>query len=85
VNIERLVTMANDIATYFAAEPDHAAAVEGVRDHLTKFWDPVMRRQLKAHVTAGGDGLSPLAREAVERVVVSRQADSGANDTDIAQ
>ena len=71
MNIERLVTMANDIANYFSAEPDHAMAVEGVRDHLTKFWDPVMRRQLKAHVTAGGDGLTPLAREAVERVVVA--------------
>ena len=71
MNIERLVTMANDIASYFAAEPDHAAAVEGIRDHLTKFWDPVMRRQLKAHVAVGGDGLTPLAREAVERVVVS--------------
>jgi formate dehydrogenase subunit delta len=71
MNIERLVAMANDISNYFAAEPDHAMAVEGIRDHLTKFWDPVMRRQLKAHVTAGGDGLTPLAREAVERVVVS--------------
>ena len=68
MNIERLVTMANDIASYFAAEPDHAAAVEGIRDHLTKFWDPVMRRQLKAHITAGGDGLQPLAREAVEHL-----------------
>jgi formate dehydrogenase subunit delta len=71
VNIERLVAMANDIANYFSAEPDHALAVEGVRDHLTKFWDPVMRRQLKAHMTTGGEGLTPLAREAVERVVVA--------------
>jgi formate dehydrogenase subunit delta len=74
VNIERLVAMANDIANYFAAEPDHALAVEGIRDHLTKFWDPVMRRQLKAHVTAGGDDLLPLAREAVERLAVPSSA-----------
>ncbi|MCW8808333.1 MAG: formate dehydrogenase subunit delta [Rhodanobacter sp.] len=65
MNIERLVTMANDIAAYFAVEPDHATAVEGVRDHLTRFWDPVMRRQLKAHLTGDGEGLNPLAREAV--------------------
>ena len=65
MNIERLVTMANDIATYFAVEPDHATAVHGVRDHLTHFWDPVMRRQLKAHVAQGGEDLLPLAREAV--------------------
>lgn len=68
MNIERLVTMANDIATYFSSEPDHAAAVEGIRDHLTRFWDPVMRRQIKTHATAGGNGLLPLAREAVDRL-----------------
>ncbi len=65
MRIERLVTMANDIATYFTAEPDHAAAVNGVRDHLTRFWDPAMRRQLKAHLGDGGEGLVPLAKEAV--------------------
>ena len=76
MNIERLVTMANDITNYFSAEPDHAVAVEGIRNHLTKFWDPVMRRQLKAHITAGGDGLLPLAREAVEHL------DAPSNATD---
>lgn len=70
MNIERLVTMANDIATYFTVEPDHAAAVEGVRDHLTKFWDPAMRRQLKTHLDQGGEGLIPLAREAVEKLML---------------
>ncbi len=65
MNIERLVTMANDIATYFTVEPDHAAAVHGVRDHIKRFWDPVMRRQLKAHLDDGGEGMLPLAKEAV--------------------
>lgn len=65
MNIERLVTMANDIATYFAVEPDHEAAVHGVRDHIKRFWDPVMRRQLKAHLQDGGEGMLPLAKEAV--------------------
>ncbi|MDQ6646312.1 MAG: formate dehydrogenase subunit delta [Pseudomonadota bacterium] len=66
MNIERLVTMANDIATYFAIEPNRAVAVEGIRDHLTRFWDPVMRRELKMHVVDGGAGLLPLAQEAVQ-------------------
>lgn len=65
MHIERLVIMVNDIATYFLVEPDHAAAVDGIRDHLTRFWDPVMRRQLKAFVDDGGEGLIPLAQEAV--------------------
>jgi formate dehydrogenase subunit delta len=65
MHIERLVIMVNDIATYFTVEPDHAAAVEGIRNHLTSFWDPVMRRQLKAFIDEGGEGLMPLAQEAV--------------------
>ena len=70
MHIERLVTMANDIADYFASEPDHAAAVAGVRDHLTRFWDPAMRRQLKDFVTDGGQGLLPLADAAVKQMSV---------------
>jgi len=66
MRIERLVTMANDIATFFAVEPDHAAAVNGVRDHVTRFWTLAMRRQLKAYADENGEGLLPLAREAVE-------------------
>jgi len=65
MRIERLITMANDIAIYFSVEPDHAIAVSGVRDHLKRFWDPAMRRQLKAYLAEGGEGLLPLAREAV--------------------
>jgi len=65
MRIERLITMANDIATFFAVEPDHAAAVSSVRDHLKRFWDPAMRRQLKNYLSEGGEGLLPLAREAI--------------------
>lgn len=66
MRIERLIAMANDIATYFTIEPDHNAAVAGVRDHLTRFWDPVMRREIKAYLDEDGKELLPLAREAVD-------------------
>ena len=65
MDVERLVAMANDIAAFFDAEADKAAAAEGVRFHLTRFWDPRMRREIIAHVDAGGAGLSPTARSAV--------------------
>ena len=68
MEIERLVKMANDIARFFEAEPDHAEAVSGVAGHLTRFWDPRMRREIAAHAAAGGAGLSPLALEAVGRL-----------------
>lgn len=70
MRIERLITMANDIATYFTVEPDHAAAVASVRDHLKRFWDPAMRRQLKTYLAEGGEGLLPLAQEAVRELDV---------------
>ena len=70
MNIERLVSMANDIATYFAVEPEHGTAVKGVREHLERFWDPSMRRQLKAHLDQGGAGLLPLTREAIAHLSV---------------
>jgi formate dehydrogenase subunit delta len=65
MNIDRLVSMANDIAAFFDSEPDQAAATEGVRVHISRFWDPRMRREIIAHVDAGGAGLTPTARSAV--------------------
>jgi formate dehydrogenase subunit delta len=65
MNAERLVEMANDIAAYFQVEPDRTTAVEGMAMHLQRFWDPRMRAQIVSHLRGGGDGLLPLAREAV--------------------
>jgi formate dehydrogenase subunit delta len=61
----RLVAMANDIAAFFDAEPDKAVAAESVRFHMTRFWDPRMRREIAAHLQDGGAGLSPTAKSAV--------------------
>ncbi len=66
MDIGRLVAMANDIAAFFDSEADKAVAAEGVRFHITRFWDPRMRREIIAHADAGGAGLTPTARRAVE-------------------
>jgi formate dehydrogenase subunit delta len=65
--------MANQMADFFAAQA-HDDAVAGVEDHILKFWDPRMRRELAAHLAAGGAGLKPIAREAAERVVARLSA-----------
>jgi formate dehydrogenase subunit delta len=65
MDVERLVAMANDIANFFDSEPDRKLAVEGVRFHISRFWEPRMRREIIAHAAAGGAGLSPTARDAV--------------------
>ena len=76
MNVDRLVVMANDIGHYFAAEQDHVAAVAAVAAHLQRFWDPRMRRQIVAHVAAGGDGLSELALAAVRSLPPSSQPEA---------
>jgi formate dehydrogenase subunit delta len=65
MNIEHLVRMANDIGNFFKAEPDHATAVDGVAQHLKRFWDPRMRKEIVAYVDGGGAELMDLVREAV--------------------
>jgi formate dehydrogenase subunit delta len=62
-----MVHKANSIAQYFAAYP-HEEAVAGVADHLQKFWEPRMRRQLHAYLAGGGAGLHDLVREAATRL-----------------
>lgn len=70
MNPHHLVTMANDIAHFFAAEPDHGVAVDSVANHLTKFWEPRMRRQLLAYADGAGLAeLHPLVREVLPRLL----------------
>ena len=60
--------MANDIAAFFDSEADKAVAVEGVRFHMSRFWEARMRRAIIAHLDAGGEGLVPTARAAISRL-----------------
>ena len=64
---DRLVHMANQIGKFFHSQgPDKA--VPGIAEHIRKFWDPRMRATIFAHLEAGGAGLDPVVREAVERL-----------------
>ena len=60
---EKLVRMANQIATFFLSQPE-AVRIEGVANHLNKFWESRMRRELFEHIDKGGEGLLPLVMEA---------------------
>ena len=64
---DHLVSMANQIARFFAHRGETRAVAE-IADHLRKFWDPRMRRAIDQHLANGGAGLDPLARKAVERL-----------------
>jgi len=65
---DHLVKMANDISAFFASDPDHASAVKGMVDHLSKFWEPRMRQAIIAHVQEGGEGLSELSKDAIKQL-----------------
>lgn len=66
MDIDKLVRMANRIGEFFQAMPDRAEAIDGVAQHLRKFWEPRMRRELLAHIDAGGaDALLPIVLDAL--------------------
>lgn len=67
MNPEKLVMMANQIAAFFAAQGDERALPQ-IANHVRDFWDPRMRTAMRAHLAAGGHGLAPLARQALERL-----------------
>jgi len=62
---DKLVHMANQIDSFFRTQ-DAATAPAKIAEHMNKFWDPRMRREIVAHLDAGGDGLNPNSRQAVE-------------------
>ena len=64
---DKLVMMANQIASFFAAQGEERA-VPQIAGHIEKFWDPRMRAGIRAHLAHGGAGLDVLARAAVERL-----------------
>jgi formate dehydrogenase subunit delta len=75
MSIEHLVDMANDIGHFFASESTHEAAVAGIANHLQRYWDHRMLRQIVVHLKNGGEGLEELPREAVARLEVPGESD----------
>ena len=67
MDAHNLVHMANRIGDFFQAMPDREEAVEGIAQHLRKFWEPRMRRLMLEHVDqAGTAALHPLLAQALE-------------------
>lgn len=64
---DKLIRMANQIATFFESKK-HDEAVVGTAAHISDFWEPRMRKQLFDHIAAGGAGLKPLVIEASVKI-----------------
>jgi formate dehydrogenase subunit delta len=81
VNAQKLVKMANEIASFFEGEADRNAVLEGVAGHLKRFWDPRMRREIVRWVDEnGGEGLKESALLAIrthrDRLVPEKKPNS---------
>jgi len=66
MHLENLVSMANQIGTFFSAYPDRQEALEGIATHIHKFWEPRMRTRLLDGLAAGEvKELMPLVTDAL--------------------
>ncbi|TIM32040.1 MAG: formate dehydrogenase [Mesorhizobium sp.] len=64
---EKLVRMANQIAAFFHSKP-REEGIAGVAEHIDKFWEPRMRRQLFEMLDNGGEGFNELVVAASARI-----------------
>jgi formate dehydrogenase subunit delta len=68
MDVEHLVTMANQIGRFYDSLPDRDEALSSTASHMRRFWDPRMRRTMLAHVDEeSGAGLDPFVLEAIQR------------------
>lgn len=65
MKIEQLITMANQIGTFFKSTPDSEEAKKDIAMHLKRFWALTMRLQLIEHAQNEGTGLEPIVKDAI--------------------
>ncbi len=63
---EKLVAMANQIATFFRSYPDEEAAA-GITRHVVSFWTPDMRATLERYIEQDGPGVDALVAAAFQQ------------------
>ena len=65
---DKLVYMANQIGRFFHSQGEEEAVINGTAEHIRKFWDPRMLAAILEHVKAGGAGIDPLVRRALDQL-----------------
>ncbi|RRH98861.1 formate dehydrogenase [Mesorhizobium tamadayense] len=74
---EKLVRMANQIATFFHSKP-REEGIAGVAEHINKFWEPRMRRQFFELLDGDAEDFDELVIAAsgkIKRPLTPEQAD----------
>lgn len=68
MNSETLVRNLNRIGNFFDAMPNREQALHDIAEHVRKFWEPRMRREMLAYLDEkGGEGLSEIVLVALTR------------------
>ncbi len=67
MDIQRLISMANQIGDFYESYPDQSHAQQDIAGHLNKFWALTMRKQIAQYVNEqGGQGLHPKVQTAIK-------------------
>ena len=65
---DHLITMANQIGSFFKSYPDQEYAANEIASHMKRFWAPKMRNSIKDIVArSDGDSLDDIVRIAIEK------------------
>jgi formate dehydrogenase subunit delta len=68
VDNNNLIRMVNRIGAFFAAMPNRDEAMNDIAQHVRRFWEPRMRRQLFEHLDQHqGEGVDELVVSALQR------------------
>lgn len=68
IGAEKLIHMAEQIATNITIVPDQAVIAEKLADHLKRYWDPRMRDELIAYAGDHRGELSPVLLAAIDKL-----------------
>ncbi|HUG57503.1 MAG TPA: formate dehydrogenase subunit delta [Candidimonas sp.] len=60
-NIDHLIRLANRIGSFFESLPDRTEGMEGIANHIQKFWEPRMRIALLRFLETQPDGQTDQA------------------------
>ena len=71
---DKLIYMANQIGMFFASQRGGRGPRPAIAEHIRKFWDPRMRSAIVGHLDAGGAGLDPPVRRAIELLSVPAES-----------
>jgi formate dehydrogenase subunit delta len=67
MDIQRLISMANQIGDFYESYPNQSHAQKDIADHINKFWALSMRKQIAQYVTEqAGVGVHAQVQNAIK-------------------